>query len=69
MGPKIEAVIRFLKAGGRRALITNPESLPARDRGPRRHPLRRRHLADAVGLGLNDDSPSYIAFGVSFYLR
>jgi carbamate kinase len=28
MGPKIEAVIRFLKNGGRRALITNPESLP-----------------------------------------
>jgi carbamate kinase len=28
MGPKIEAVIRFLQAGGRRALITNPESLP-----------------------------------------
>ena len=28
MGPKIEAVIHFLKAGGRRALITNPESLP-----------------------------------------
>ena len=28
MGPKVEAVIRFLKAGGRRALITNPESLP-----------------------------------------
>jgi carbamate kinase len=28
MGPKIEAVIYFLKAGGRRALITNPESLP-----------------------------------------
>ncbi len=28
MGPKIEAVITFLKAGGRRALITNPESLP-----------------------------------------
>ena len=28
MGPKIEAVIRFLKAGGRRALITNPETLP-----------------------------------------
>jgi carbamate kinase len=27
MGPKIEAVIRFLKSGGRRALITNPESL------------------------------------------
>src|SRR5512138_1247098 len=28
MGPKIEAVIRFLKAGGRRAMITNPETLP-----------------------------------------
>jgi carbamate kinase len=28
MGPKIEAVIAFLRAGGRRALITNPESLP-----------------------------------------
>jgi carbamate kinase len=28
MGPKIEAVLRFLKSGGRRALITNPESLP-----------------------------------------
>jgi carbamate kinase len=28
MGPKIEAVIRFLRTGGRRALITNPESLP-----------------------------------------
>ncbi len=28
MGPKIEAVIGFLRAGGRRALITNPESLP-----------------------------------------
>jgi carbamate kinase len=28
MGPKIEAVIRFLSSGGRRALITNPESLP-----------------------------------------
>ena len=28
MGPKIEAVIRFLRAGGRRALITNPETLP-----------------------------------------
>ncbi len=28
MGPKIEAVIHFLKSGGRRALITNPESLP-----------------------------------------
>jgi carbamate kinase len=28
MGPKIEAVIRFLRAGGRRALITDPESLP-----------------------------------------
>ncbi len=29
MGPKIEAVIHFLKSGGRRALITNPESLPS----------------------------------------
>jgi carbamate kinase len=28
MGPKIEAVVRFLRAGGRRALVTNPESLP-----------------------------------------
>ena len=28
MGPKIEAVVRFLRAGGRRALITNPENLP-----------------------------------------
>ena len=28
MGPKVEAVIGFLRAGGRRALITNPESLP-----------------------------------------
>jgi carbamate kinase len=28
MGPKIEAVIHFLKHGGRRALITNPESIP-----------------------------------------
>lgn len=28
MGPKIEAVIEFLRAGGRRALITDPESLP-----------------------------------------
>jgi carbamate kinase len=28
MGPKIEAVVHFLKSGGRRALITNPESLP-----------------------------------------
>lgn len=28
MGPKIKAVIGFLRAGGRRALITNPESLP-----------------------------------------
>jgi carbamate kinase len=27
MGPKIEGVIRFLRSGGRRALITNPESL------------------------------------------
>ncbi len=28
MGPKIEAVIHFLRSGGRRAVITNPESLP-----------------------------------------
>jgi carbamate kinase len=28
MGPKVEAVIRFLRAGGRRALITDPDSLP-----------------------------------------
>jgi carbamate kinase len=28
MGPKVEAVIRFLRSGGRRALITNPDSLP-----------------------------------------
>jgi carbamate kinase len=28
MGPKIEAVIRFLRGGGRRALITDPASLP-----------------------------------------
>jgi carbamate kinase len=28
MGPKIEAVIHFLKHGGKRALITDPDSLP-----------------------------------------
>lgn len=28
MGPKVEAVIRYLKNGGKRALITDPESLP-----------------------------------------
>ena len=28
MGPKIEAVIHFLRNGGRRALITDPEHLP-----------------------------------------
>lgn len=28
MGPKIQAVINFLKEGGRRALITDPDSLP-----------------------------------------
>jgi len=28
VAPKIEAVIRFLKSGGKRALITDPESLP-----------------------------------------
>jgi len=29
MGPKIDAVIHFLRQGGRRALITDPASLPA----------------------------------------
>jgi carbamate kinase len=29
MGPKIEAVVHFLRQGGRRALVTNPESLAA----------------------------------------
>jgi carbamate kinase len=28
MGPKIQAVINYLKQGGRRALITDPDSLP-----------------------------------------
>jgi carbamate kinase len=28
MGPKIEAVVRYLKQGGKRALITDPASLP-----------------------------------------
>jgi carbamate kinase len=28
MGPKVEAVIHFLENGGKRALITDPESLP-----------------------------------------
>jgi carbamate kinase len=28
MGPKIEAVIHFLEAGGKRALITDPQTLP-----------------------------------------
>ena len=28
MGPKIEAVVHFLKQGGRRALITDPDNLP-----------------------------------------
>ena len=28
MGPKVEGVIQFLKQGGRRALITDPENLP-----------------------------------------
>jgi len=28
MGPKIDAVIHFLRHGGKRALITDPESLP-----------------------------------------
>ena len=29
MGPKIDAVIDFLKKGGRRALITDPATLPS----------------------------------------
>ena len=29
MGPKIDAVIQFLSQGGKRALITDPDSLPA----------------------------------------
>ena len=28
MAPKMRAVVQFLEAGGDRALITNPESLP-----------------------------------------
>jgi carbamate kinase len=28
MGPKIDAVIRYLKSGGKRVLITDPASLP-----------------------------------------
>jgi carbamate kinase len=28
MGPKIDAILQYLKRGGRRALITDPESLP-----------------------------------------
>jgi len=28
MGPKVDAVIQFLRRGGQRAMITNPESLP-----------------------------------------
>ena len=28
MGPKIDAVIHFLQNGGKRALITDPDSLP-----------------------------------------
>lgn len=33
MGPKIEAAIEFLQAGGRRAVITSPENLAAAVRG------------------------------------
>ena len=33
MGPKIDAVINFLRAGGRRALITDAETLPAAIQG------------------------------------
>jgi carbamate kinase len=29
MGPKVEAVIRFLREGGGRALVTDPETLPS----------------------------------------
>lgn len=29
MGPKVEAVIEFLEKGGKRAIVTNPETLPA----------------------------------------
>ncbi len=29
MGPKIEAVIRYLRGGGKRVLVTDPESLPS----------------------------------------
>jgi len=28
MGPKIQAIINYLEAGGKRALVTNPQSLP-----------------------------------------
>ena len=28
MGPKVEAAIHFLEQGGRRTLITDPDSLP-----------------------------------------
>ncbi len=28
MGPKIQAILTYLEGGGRRALITNPETLP-----------------------------------------
>jgi carbamate kinase len=27
MGPKIEAIIKFLEQGGQQALITNPENI------------------------------------------
>jgi carbamate kinase len=27
MGPKIEAIIKFLEQGGKQALITNPENI------------------------------------------
>jgi len=29
MGPKIEAAIRFLKNGGKKVIITNPENIGA----------------------------------------
>jgi carbamate kinase len=33
MAPKIEAIIRFLEAGGEKALITNPENIGRALRG------------------------------------
>jgi carbamate kinase len=33
MGPKIEAALEFLQAGGRRAIVTSPERIVASLRG------------------------------------